>query len=104
MALLVDSSDVLIVNSDVDEENSVNVGRERVEVKLSDVFDFEDDIGGEIETLGLVVVSFLVRLVDVLLQLLVFRRVHCLGWDPHPLLHEPLFLPKGVFTLCLPAR
>ena len=39
---------VLVVDSDFDDEDSVDVGGEGLEVELCDIFYFEDDVGGEV--------------------------------------------------------
>lgn len=57
---------VLIVNPDVNKKHPINVSRQGIEIEFSYVFDLEDDVGGEIETLSLVVIYLTVRHMDIL--------------------------------------
>jgi hypothetical protein len=55
---------IFIVNSHVDDQNSVYVGREGVEVELCYVLYLENHVGWEIETFCLVLVDLPIRHVN----------------------------------------
>lgn len=48
---------IFIVDSDVNDEDAIDVGGERIKVKLSDVLDFKEDVGGEIIAFSAVVIN-----------------------------------------------
>ncbi len=85
---------VLVVDSDFDDEDSVDVGGEGLEVELCDIFYFEDDVGGEVIALGSIVVYFSIGHVDVLSEFFVLGRVDCLSWFGDPLAFEARLVPR----------
>jgi hypothetical protein len=71
----------------------IDFGRQRLEIELSYIFDFEDGVGGEVVALDAHVVDLAIGHVDVLLEFFVFRGVHRLCG-----LGSPLLMKRLVFS------
>ena len=89
---------VFVVNEDVDNEDSVYFGGENIEVELSHVLDFEDDVGREIEALDSMLVYFSIGHMDVLFEFSVFQRINRLSRFGRPVPLKAFIILPGQTT------
>jgi len=92
---------VSVIDVNIDDEHSVDAGRQWLEVKIGDIFDFEDDVGGEVVALDALVVDLAVRHMDELAQLFVLRRIDWLRGLARPFPVERRTAPRQPCDLLL---
>ena len=89
-------NETLVVESDIDDQHSVDFSGERFEVKISDILNFENDVSGKVEALYSLIIDPSVGLMNFSHELFIFRRIDALVNPLSPLAFKLIIF---VFTL-----